>query len=179
MTHCPDDTRLSRELLCRKFERFCNPGRLIEDEDHSVGSGQDVATGLTSVPGLAVDHFGRLYVLENTTGNPGPSPVLGGRASVGLRLPLPTRPRQIARGEPPSVEMIMCPSCRWESDVGAGSANNLTPRPSRPGAESAFQLLKRRCFCRKMCRRPMPRWHFVVVPSNVLPRLGLKSNIRK
>jgi hypothetical protein len=35
------------------------------------------ATGFTTVLGLAFDHMGRLYVLENTTGNPFPTPGTG------------------------------------------------------------------------------------------------------
>jgi hypothetical protein len=36
-----------------------------------------VAIGFTTVLGLAFDHDGRLYVLENTTGNPSPTPGTG------------------------------------------------------------------------------------------------------
>ena len=57
-----------------------------------------VAEGLTTVLGLAFDRRGRLYALENTTGNPGPTPGTGrvvrvhssGRLEViasGLSLP--------------------------------------------------------------------------------------------
>ncbi len=41
------------------------------------GQVKTVATGFTTVLGLAFDHIGRLYVLENTTGNPGPTPGTG------------------------------------------------------------------------------------------------------
>jgi hypothetical protein len=36
-----------------------------------------VATGLTTVLGVAIDRRGRIYVLENTTGNPFPTPFTG------------------------------------------------------------------------------------------------------
>ncbi|HYL94622.1 MAG TPA: ScyD/ScyE family protein, partial [Terriglobales bacterium] len=36
-----------------------------------------VATGFTTVLGLAFDHRQRMYVLENTTGNPFPTPFTG------------------------------------------------------------------------------------------------------
>src|SRR5712672_2530585 len=41
------------------------------------GQVKTVATGFTTVLGLAFDHIGRLYVLENTTVNPGPTPGTG------------------------------------------------------------------------------------------------------
>jgi hypothetical protein len=41
------------------------------------GHVETVATGLTMVLGVAFDHEGRLYVLENTTGNPFPTPGTG------------------------------------------------------------------------------------------------------
>lgn len=42
-----------------------------------------VVTGLTTVLGVAFDHRGRLYVLENTTGNPFPTPMTGRVVRVG------------------------------------------------------------------------------------------------
>lgn len=36
-----------------------------------------VVTGLSTVLGVAFDRWGRLYILENTTGNPGPTPNTG------------------------------------------------------------------------------------------------------
>jgi hypothetical protein len=41
------------------------------------GKVETVATGLTMVLGVAFDHEGTLYVLENTTGNPFPTPGTG------------------------------------------------------------------------------------------------------
>jgi hypothetical protein len=41
------------------------------------GELQTFATGFTTILGVAFDHRHRLYVLENTTGNPGPTPGTG------------------------------------------------------------------------------------------------------
>jgi hypothetical protein len=41
------------------------------------GHVEDFATGFTTVLGVAFDHLGRLYVLQNTTGNPFPTPGTG------------------------------------------------------------------------------------------------------
>jgi hypothetical protein len=42
-----------------------------------AGHIEEYATGFTTVLGVAFDHRGRLYVLENTTGNPFPTPGTG------------------------------------------------------------------------------------------------------
>ena len=42
-----------------------------------TGQGRLAATGFTTVLGVAFDSSGRLYVLENTTGNPFPTPFTG------------------------------------------------------------------------------------------------------
>ena len=41
------------------------------------GRGSISATGFTTILGVAFDSGGRLYVLENTTGNPFPTPFTG------------------------------------------------------------------------------------------------------
>jgi hypothetical protein len=47
------------------------------------GEVKTIVTGLTTVLGLAFDHAGNLYVLENTTGNPFPTPFTGKVLRVG------------------------------------------------------------------------------------------------
>jgi len=58
------------------------------------GQVKTFATGFTTVLGLAFDHIGRLYVLENTTGNPAPTP---GTGKV-LRIDHSGRVEEIASG---------------------------------------------------------------------------------
>ena len=63
------------------------------------GQIQEIATGFTTILGLAFDNQDRLYVLENTTGNPFPTPGTGkitrincdgSRETIAAELSLPT-----------------------------------------------------------------------------------------
>jgi hypothetical protein len=81
------------------------------------GQVKTFATGFTTILGLAFDHIGRLYVLENTTGNPSPTP---GTGKV-LRIDHSGRVEEIASGLFLPTAMTFGPDGNlYVSNVGFG-----------------------------------------------------------
>jgi sugar lactone lactonase YvrE len=75
------------------------------------------ATGFTTILGVAFDHQHRLYVLENTTGNPGPTP---GTGKV-LRIDHSGTVQEIASGLSLPTAMTFGPDGNlYVSNVGFG-----------------------------------------------------------
>jgi hypothetical protein len=56
----------------------------------SDGQISTIVTGLSTVLGVAFDRWGRLYILENTTGNPAPTPNTGAVLRVSSSVQLVT-----------------------------------------------------------------------------------------
>jgi hypothetical protein len=81
------------------------------------GDVKTFATGFTTILGLAFDHIGRVYVLENTTGNPFPTP---GTGKV-LRVDHSGRVEEIASGLSVPTAMTFGPDGNlYVSNVGFG-----------------------------------------------------------
>jgi hypothetical protein len=81
------------------------------------GQVKTFATGFTTILGLAFDHVGRLYVLENTTGNP--SPTLG--TGKVLRINHSGKVQEIASGLSLPTAMTFGPDGNlYVSNVGFG-----------------------------------------------------------
>ena len=81
------------------------------------GSLTTVAIGFTTVLGLAFDKRGRLYVLENTTGNPFPTP---GTGKV-VRIDGKNKTTEIANGLFLPTAMTFGPDGKlYVSNVGFG-----------------------------------------------------------